>query len=165
MHQQNTKSFSTDSLVSVWKGALAGCIATIPMTAIMMFLQRQLPLWQRGSVPPKKITMGVLRRIGVKQHMSRPEEQKTAWAAHFGYGTSMGALYGIASSKVPGPSFVKGIVFALAVWTVSYLGWLPAMDLPGAATEESPEHNAQMIAAHVVWGATLGGVLRALKAL
>lgn len=165
MQQQNTDSLSIDSLAPAWQGALAGCIATIPMTATMMFLQHRLPLWQRGSVPPKKITMGVLHRLGIKRHMSRPEEQKTAWAAHFAYGTSMGSLYGIVSSKVPGPSPVKGIVFGLAVWAASYLGWLPVMNLPGAATEVTAQKNAQMIVAHVVWGGTLGVVLRALKGL
>jgi uncharacterized membrane protein YagU involved in acid resistance len=109
--------------------------------------------------------MGVLHRLGIKQHMSKPEEQRTAWIAHFGYGAGMGATYGALffMRKIPAPAIVKGLVYGLAVWAASYLGWLPAIDLPGAATDESPQRNGMMIAAHLVWGGTLGLVLRALK--
>jgi hypothetical protein len=31
--------------------------------------------------------------------------------------------------------------------------------VPGAATDESPRRNLMMIAAHLVWGSTLGAVV------
>lgn len=42
------------------------------------------------------------------------------------------------------------------VWSGSYLGLLPALNILPPATEHPPGRNALMIAAHVVWGSVLG---------
>ncbi|MDQ2743628.1 MAG: hypothetical protein M3Z66_15225, partial [Chloroflexota bacterium] len=57
------------------KGALAGGIATVPMTAFMLIAHRSLPFWQRSSLPPKKITMNIAHRIGLKKHMDEPQRR------------------------------------------------------------------------------------------
>jgi hypothetical protein len=51
---------------------------------------------------------------------------------------------------------LAGVGFGLAVWAVSYLGWLPAAGILSPATEHPARRNALMIGAHVVWGATTG---------
>jgi uncharacterized membrane protein YagU involved in acid resistance len=163
MQQLNRNTLVREIVTPAWKGAVAGCVATLPMTATMFFLQRRLPPRQRTALPPKKITMGVLRRLGLKQHMSGPEEQRTAWAAHFAYGTGMGAVYAPLARKAPLPSPLKGMMYGLIVWAAGYLGWLPAMDLPGSAPDESMQRNAMMIAAHLVWGGVTGAVQSALR--
>jgi uncharacterized membrane protein YagU involved in acid resistance len=54
------------------------------------------------------------------------------------------------------PNVVNGVAYGLGVWTASYLGLLPALGLLAPATEHPARRNALMIAAHVVWGASLG---------
>jgi uncharacterized membrane protein YagU involved in acid resistance len=79
-------------------------------------------------------------------------------AGHYSYGGAMGAIYG---TVVRGRyrSCWTGAAFGFAVWAGSYLGWLPAAGLHDGATEEHGERNALMIAAHLVWGATMGATL------
>ena len=56
-----------------------------------------------------------------------------------------------------------GAGFGLLVWTVSYLGLMPALDLHPPATRDTARRNLLMIVAHLVWGATAGVVVDALR--
>ena len=137
-------------------GALAGLAATVPMTVAMEAMHRRLPQRQRYPLPPRKITMRAAGAVGVRHKLDEPERLGLTLAAHFGYGTAAGALYGPLSNRVKGPAAVKGMGYGLLVWAGSYLGLLPALGLLSPATDHPPRRNALMIAAHLVWGATLG---------
>jgi uncharacterized membrane protein YagU involved in acid resistance len=132
------------------------------MTAAMVVMHRRLPARHRYALPPRQITMRVARMAGLRRHLDEPERAGATMAAHFGYGTAAGALYGLAARPLPAPTLVKGLLFGLALWGVSYLGLLPAAGLLRSATDHPAERNALMIAAHLVWGATLGLVTDAL---
>jgi hypothetical protein len=80
-------------------------------------------------------------------------------ALHFGYGSTVGALYWRTMARLQWPVVLKGMMFGLAVWTVSYLGWLPLLfGLLSSATQHPSCRNALMIVAHLVWGTTIAGV-------
>ena len=145
-------------LLPVLGGAVAGAVATGPMTLFMLGAHRFLPLHQRTSLPPKTITMDLLNKVNLKQHLNRKQRKRAPWIAHVAYGTGVGATYGTFSRAVPLPPPVKGIVFALLVWAGSYLGWLPAFDVSGSAPDQSMRRNLLMIGAHVVWGAVAGPI-------
>jgi hypothetical protein len=53
----------------------------------------------------------------------------------------------------------SGVMFGLAVWAGSYLGWLPATGIRHHAKEDPPARNALMIAAHVVYGGATGAIV------
>jgi uncharacterized membrane protein YagU involved in acid resistance len=59
-------------------------------------------------------------------------------------------------------SSLKGALTGLAVWAGSYLGWLPAAGILRPATRHPWRRNLLMIIAHVIWGVTLGEVVRKL---
>ncbi|MHB8600140.1 MAG: hypothetical protein ACYDER_25435 [Ktedonobacteraceae bacterium] len=61
--QNNTAGF----LISLVKGALAGTIATFPMTAFMLLMMRALPCRQHYNLPPEKLTDELAKRAGIKQ--------------------------------------------------------------------------------------------------
>jgi uncharacterized membrane protein YagU involved in acid resistance len=143
-------------------GAIGGCAGTLPMTAAMVVMHRLLPAPRRYPLPPRQITMRVARMAGLRRHMDEPERTGATLAAHFGYGTAAGALYGLVARPLPAPALAKGLLFGLALWGVSYLGLLPATSVLRSATDHPAERNALMIAAHLVWGATLGLVTDAL---
>lgn len=145
-------------LLPVVGGAVAGAVATGPMTLFMLAAHRYLPLHQRNSLPPKAITMDLLKRVNLKQHMNRKQRRRATWIAHLAYGMGVGATYGSFSRAIPVPPAVKGISFALLVWAGSYLGWLPAFDVSGSAPDESRRRNLLMIGAHVVYGAVAGPI-------
>ena len=95
-------------------------------------------------------------RAGFAHEIDESQRLELTLAAHVGYGTTVGALYGPLSQRVKGPAVVKGMGYGVVVWAVSYLGLLPALGLMRPATQHAPQRNALMIAAHLVWGATLG---------
>ena len=145
-------------------GALAGLAATAPMTLVMKLMHEQLPREEKYPLPPRQVTEAVAEKAGVNQHLDEEEREKATWVSHFAYGTACGALYGALSGEtLDGHPLAAGAGFGLAVWAVSYLGWLPAAGIISPATEHPPRRNALMIAAHLVWGATAAAALAALE--
>jgi putative membrane protein len=134
------------------RGAVAGAFATAPMSLVMLLMQRALP-GRREPLPPRQITEELLddAQVGAGE----PEIQTLTLAGHFGYGALCGVLYALLPRGV-----LAGTMFGLLVWTVSYLGLLPAAGLFPPATEKPACQNALMIAAHIIWGASLGILLR-----
>jgi uncharacterized membrane protein YagU involved in acid resistance len=144
-------------------GAVAGLIATVPMTIAMLLMHRRLPWHQRYPLPPRQIVGNMAHKAGVRQHLDNKEARGATLAAHFGYGAATGALFAPVSRALPVPRVVGGIAYGAAVWSVSYLGVLPALGILPPATKHPAERNALMILAHVIWGATLGLALDALS--
>jgi putative membrane protein len=143
-------------------GTVAGLIATAPMTLVMELLHDRLPRHQQHALPPRKITMRSLEKIGQREHVDR-EEHRTALTlgAHFGYGAAMGALYAPLATALGVSGLPSGIVFGLAVWTISYVAALPALGLFPPAHRHAQQRNLLMIVAHVVWGGALGSLVAA----
>ena len=137
-------------------GAAAGLTATGPMTLVMAAGKTQLPPEDQYPLPPRRVTVRAAEKVGLHDDMTEAEKQVATGVAHFGYGAGAGALYGAVSPLLPFGPVLNGVAYGLGVWTGSYLGLLPALDLHPPATREPPGRNALMIGAHVVWGAVLG---------
>jgi uncharacterized membrane protein YagU involved in acid resistance len=144
------------------QGGLAGFVATGPMTIFMLATQRFLPKRQQYALPPEIITEELARRTHVRWHMNKKQVEGATLVSHFGYGATMGALYGPLGKKLSLPSPVNGVLFGLVVWAASYLGLLPLSGMSESGQKEPARRNLLMIAAHVIWGFTLGVVLEFL---
>jgi uncharacterized membrane protein YagU involved in acid resistance len=109
--------------------------------------------------------MRAARKAGVDVDSDLDEDERNGLTllAHFGYGTAVGALYAPIAPRGWAASTLGGVGYGLLVWAGSYLGLLPAIGLLSPATRHPPRRNALMIAAHVVWGATLGAVAGAVR--
>lgn len=138
------------------QGVLAGLIATVPMTLFMFAAHRLLPRWQKYALPPERATNEIAERTEVAENMSKPQSLGASLVAHFGFGSSMGALYGPIAKRVPLPPVVKGIGFGLLVWAANYAGIFTALKMRASAFNEPMPRNAMMIASHMIWGGTLG---------
>lgn len=138
------------------KDAVAGCVATAPMTLFMLLTQRFLPHGQRYDLPPEIIIQDLARRTHLHWRLSKRQVLLATLVSHFGYGAAMGLFYKPVERYVPGPSLAKGSAFGLLVWGASYLGLLPALGLVESAYREPGRRNLMMIAAHLVWGSATG---------
>ena len=148
------KCFPMNGLVA---GAVAGFVATIPMTLAMKAMHEYLPEEERYPLPPRLIVENAEEATGVEQELDEKDEHRLTLVSHFAYGTATGAAYGVAADALGiKPNAVNGITFGLGVWGASYLGLLPALGLLAPATEHPARRNALMIASHIVWGASLG---------
>lgn len=147
---------------SIVKGALAGFVATLPMTIFMLATQRFLPKRQQYELPPEMITKDLAHRTHIRHRLNKQLILVATTASHFGYGAAMGAAYGPLQKRVPLPALAQGVLYGLLVWAASYLGLLPLLGISASGQREPVRRNLMMIAAHVVWGAALGAMARLL---
>lgn len=139
------------------KSALAGFIATLPMSVWMLGAQHWLlPRRERYPLPPELITEHAAQAVGLETVAENDTALKAATVVnHFAYGTAVGALYA-PLRDLPGPPLLKGIGLGIFVWTGSYLGLLPATGLLNSATHQPARRNLLMIVAHFIWGGVTG---------
>ena len=142
-------------LHTIIRGLAAGCVGTAVMTIAMEAMFHRLPRREQAPLPPRQLTMAMADRVGLARHLDERQRLSVALAAHFAYGSVVGALYGPLMRGVPGASVFKGSLFGLGVWGVSYLGWIPALRLLPSATHWPHRRNALMLITHFVWGSTI----------
>jgi uncharacterized membrane protein YagU involved in acid resistance len=159
----NRKRSLTETKATLGDGAIAGFIATVPMTAVMVLLHRMLPRHERYPLPPRQITEEMSRRTGARKHMDESERESTTLLAHFGFGAAAGALYIVLANLLPMPPVLRGLVYGLMVWGGSYMGWLPAARVLPPATEQPTRRTLLMIFAHLVWGSFLALITHQLS--
>ena len=141
-------------------GGLAGLIATVPMTVVIIL--GRAAGWLR-TPPPEAITANVARRATEETPARQSPGFQLAWlAAHHAYGAAGGALFAILRPLLPRSDVTAGLLFGGAVWGVSYLGLMPALRLFPPAQDDSWRRQAVMVAAHAVYGTTLAFTERAL---
>jgi uncharacterized membrane protein YagU involved in acid resistance len=150
--------------ISLSPGALAGLVATVPMTASMLALRR-FPGPRHRALPPENVAHGVREILDVNKDMSRSEKAAFNWLAHFGFGAAAGAVYSLVASRSRKHPIAQGMVFGVGVWTVSYSGWIPAAGILRFPTEESKRYVFLEVMAHLVWGGFLGALTPRLRFL
>lgn len=144
-------------------GGVAGCIATAPMTAAMELMHRMLPHDEQYPLPPSEITAELTDEAGLRGRLEPEQHFALTLVNHFAYGAAAGSIYGVVAKQIPLPPVAKGIGFGLGVWTVSYLGLLPALGILRSATQHPMRRNVLMIVAHVVWGSVTGLITQRLQ--
>ncbi len=152
------------SPLALFTGFAGGLIASIPMAWVMQLLFERLPWFQKSPLPPEQITTRIARRAGLGKAVDEPRERNVAtWLGHLSYGASVGALYPITIGRLPLPWIARGVLFGAVVWTGSYMGWIPALDILPPATEQPSQRNALMIFSHFVWGTIIALVSRPME--
>jgi uncharacterized membrane protein YagU involved in acid resistance len=145
-------------LDEVLAGAMAGFVATVPMTATMLVVDRLLPRWQRTRLEPRRIMDDMLHRAGLQDDLNERERLSASIAAHFAFGTAVGAPYTLLDEVMPLPRGLRGPAYGLLVWASSYAGWLPAIGTLPPPQRRPAGRNLLLIASHLVWGATTEAV-------
>lgn len=142
-------------------GGASGTAATAAMSAVMWLAQR---VGLMGQQPPQRLAERALGRRH-RRGSDKPADAAAA-AAHVAFGAGAGAVYGAVRQRLPRelPGVVAGVAFGLLVWAVSYRGWMPVLGILPPPDRDRPGRPTSMIVAHVVYGASLGGLLDALLA-
>jgi hypothetical protein len=128
------------------------------MSAVMLAGQ-QLG-WMKEQ-PPEALTEEALERADLLEGKPVEAVHAFAVASHFAFGAAGGATFGLLRWVVPLPPVVPtGIAFGLGIWGASYRGWIPAMNILPAEQHPGRRGTLVMIAAHAVYGATIGAMSR-----
>lgn len=137
-------------------GGARGLVATGAMSVPMLVAGRTGVM---GTQPPERITTEATRAAGVEPD-SKTGLHAASTVAHLGFGASMGAAFALLHRflRPPGPVVAQGLAYGLGVWAISYKGWVPALGIMPPAHEDRPGRQRVNIAAHLVYGAVLGGL-------
>ncbi len=140
-------------------GAVSGTIATAVMSAVMVAAKRAGLM---SELPPHEIASRTVDRTAAGDNLDQGDRRELGWLTHFAFGAAAGAFYALLRNVVrtPGPAWLHGAGYALAIWFVSYMGWVPALRLMPPADRDEPGRQPVMVAAHVVFGAVLGGLIQ-----
>jgi uncharacterized membrane protein YagU involved in acid resistance len=143
--------------VALARGAVAGTMATGVMSLVME-AGRRVTRFRRQ--PPKLIVRTLLTG-----HPGRTVsgEETLALLAHFGYGASCGALFGLLTHRNGSAGAELGVGYALLLWLISYAGWVPAAGVMAPAQRDDRGRQLTLVVGHVVYGAVLSIVLRRLR--
>ena len=137
-------------------GAAAGTLGAVPMTAYWEYLHPRLPGEPPRPLPPREVVEAIAVKAGVSRQLSEVDVQNATLAAHFGYAAATGTLFGLMAPAGAARGVGAGMLFGMAVWTGSYLGWLPATGLRHSPKYDQPARTGLMIGGHLLWGAAMG---------
>lgn len=163
MRAFRTNSGSELSVRRLLKGAAAGFVATAPMSLSMLIGWTLLPRREKYPLPPRLIAEELTERVGLEDRVDENARLGLTVFSHFGYGALFGAVYAMFNNRIPMHSSLRGALAGLALWSGSYLGWLPAVGILRPATRHPWRRNLLMIIAHLVWGVSLGELTRKLS--
>jgi uncharacterized membrane protein YagU involved in acid resistance len=152
-------------LNSLLVGAVAGALATLPMTMVMSRLSRELSDVEEEDLPPETVTENLSSKLGAEGWVEEVGPGLAASIVHYGAGAVAGAAYGPLSKLSRGQPVASGIGYGIAVWAASYGGWLPALRLYPPLKKQSRRRAGLILASHIVWGATLGVLVAATRAV
>jgi hypothetical protein len=140
---------------SVARGVLAGAAGTAAMTAAQTAYYKATG--SEPSTTPAEVAKRVIRGL---LHRDVPDDKTDLLnnAMHWIYGTSWGALLGLAAAgRRPG----SGVVFGLTAWGAS-LVHLPAMQLAPPVWEYEAKSLAPDLGFHLLYGVTAASTYKLL---
>lgn len=137
-------------------GAWSGIFATSTMTLGFLRFFKMLPYSQRSPLPPATLASETLQMVGLNQRLETDGRENAALISHYGYGVASGILYSLLPPSVRKSPILSGLGFGCAVWGLSYFGWIPVFGFRASGPKMPARRNLLMLAAHLIWGGTLG---------
>jgi hypothetical protein len=132
-------------------GAVAGTVATIAMSTLMLTAQRAGLL---GEQPPRKLSDAVLDAVASRRADERTRRLGTS-IVHLGIGATAAAVHQVGRHLAgrPRPAAIWGGGFGAVFWALNYGFVAPAIGLMPPPDRDRPGRAPVMLAANVVWGA------------
>jgi putative membrane protein len=175
--------FSKKKKPCLWKGIVAGVAGGIAATIVMDEVQKAIARGtdeldrrkrlaqgeSEGSIATKQAekaksevdeensTGAVARKLthAVTGHILTADEEKTGGSlVHYGFGTSMGILYGVAAEYVPEATAGGGTAFGTLLWLGADEIAVPSLGLASAPQDVPVASHVNHWALHIAYGAT-----------
>lgn len=143
---------------SALTGALAGALATLPMSAVMLTAQRAGFL---GESPPSLMASVALGARG-NHDPGEVLAKVVATELHLAIGVANGATFGLLANRLSLPlsAPIKGALFGTLVWALAYRGWMPMLKIMPPVERDRPDRQVVMFVSHLVYGSVLGWAAR-----
>ncbi len=163
---------------SAWKGAVAGAAGGLVASWVMNQFQTasskaaELVTGEDGESSGHGQDTGNDATVKTASAISEnvagrgltdSEKRVAGPAVHYAFGSTMGALYGLAAELMPKASAGRGVPFGAALWFGADEVAVPALGLSGSPLCTPMSTHASALAAHVVYGLTTDTVRRAVR--
>jgi len=137
-------------------GAVGGGVGTVAMSLVMLGARRGGLM---GELPPARLAAALLDAVSLRGGPGWARDA-LATVSHVGFGAA-GSLFALPRGRLrlPVAPALQGMAYGLAVWLVSYMGWIPAFGLLPVATRAEPGRPVVMVLAHGVYGVVLGALV------
>jgi len=169
-----------------WKGLVGGLLSGLAGTIVMTQFQNA---WNKtsemlsqegngakaeskGSEEKEDATMKAAGKISsaAGYELSRDEKKKAGPFVHYGFGTAMGAAYGLAKETVPRSwqrmhPALSGSGFGTALFLGADEIALPALNLADKPSKAPASSHLYGLASHLVYGLTVAAVYKGVRHL
>lgn len=136
-------------------GLLAGFVATVPMTFLMFIIFYYVPKKEDLLLPPMHLVRVFVKKVDLKEYIEPTKHKALSFVHHFGYGALAGALFGMLEGYVLNFFILKGVLFGLFIWILSYFILIPSIGLFPLPDRRPVRFNLLMIVSHIMWGILL----------
>jgi putative membrane protein len=160
----------TNPWVGLAAGLLGGIAGSIAIGKFNHFWAKATKsnLEEKGMESTVKAASAVSE--GALNHpLTEEEKPKAAAAVHFGFGSTMGALYGLSTALKPVVSTTVGMPFGALVYLAAHATAVPALGLSRPVTEQRFSDEVGELLGHIVYGVvtdlTRRGVVAAVRAI
>jgi len=160
--------------MNVFKGLVAGALAGAAASYVM---ERFQAAWSKaeektggaggsgGSEEPATVKAADRVAVAATGNPVPPAYRDQAGeVVHYATGAGLGAVYGALSEILPGMTFGFGAAYGAAVAVGLDEGLVPKLGLGKQPAETPPSTHAYGLASHLVYGLTLEGVRRVVRA-
>lgn len=160
---------------NVLKGLAAGLIGGLAATWVMTQFQNgitQIAEAASDNDKKKKAESGENATVKTAKAISenvfdhklkKSEKEQAGNAVHYGFGTTVGAVYGMTAEFVPLTTIGSGLPFGAALFLGADEVAVPAFGLSESPTEISLSTHAYGFASHLVYGLTAEFVRRTVR--
>lgn len=116
-----------------------------------------------GDEPATVKAASAVSKNVFRHELSDEEKPLAGQVMHYGFGASMGALYGAACELDERAATAMGLPFGTVLWLTADEVAVPALKLSTPPTEHPPSTHARALVAHLVYGMTTDLVRRAVR--
>jgi uncharacterized membrane protein YagU involved in acid resistance len=133
------------------KGMVAGFIATVVLSALMLMKQGM------GLLPQLNPIEDIVHVADLLTGMTLP--LPFGWIGHFVLGTvAWGIIYAALHASLPGAPVVKGLIFGALAWLAMMIIFEPLAGDGLFALSLGPQATVATLVLHLIYGAVLGEV-------
>ena len=147
------------------KGLAAGIIGGLAATAVKSLWEAYAPTREPQQDSPQ-IQVADQANMELRgEHLDEAEAEVADHALHFGFGTTTGAIYGVAAEATDAVTTGYGIPFGMLLWASTYATTIPALDLDKDPIEKDPKYTLNQFAGHILYGLTTEVVRRGVRSV
>jgi uncharacterized membrane protein YagU involved in acid resistance len=150
-----------------WKGLLAGALGgfagSFAMGQFHALLQHDdAPSPQRMEDSTVKVATAISQCV-FQHDMTEQQKRIAAAAVHYGFGTSVGAIYGTLMESRQVMRARWGLPFGAVVWLAAHAIAVPVLGLSEPVIKSALGSEATEFGSHLVYGVTVESVRRLLR--